>query len=83
MTVRAQKPFRDAIERVLAEHGITKFRYAMGGKHMRCIFTLPNGVEHYTSFPCSPSEYRGAKNKASEVRHQLIKLGVAKMEKRK
>jgi capsule polysaccharide modification protein KpsS len=83
MTTRGQKPYRDAIERVLAEHGIRKFRYEMGGKHMRCIFMLPDGVEHYSTFPTTPSDYRGAKNKASEVRHQLRKLGVMPLEKRK
>ena len=83
MTTRGQQPFRDAIESVLKKNGITKWRYAQGGKHMRCIFTLPNGEEHYTSFPSTPSEHRGAKNKASEVRHQLAKLGVASLEKRK
>lgn len=83
MSSKAQKPYRDSIERVLAEHGITKLRYVPGGKHMKCIFTLPNGDEQFTVFPSTPSDHRGAKNKASEVRHQLIKMGVAKLEKKK
>ncbi len=81
MSARAQKPYRDAIERILAEHGITKFRYEPGGKHMRCFFKLPDGREQFTVFPSTPSEHRGAKNKASEVRHQLIRLGIPKVGK--
>lgn len=82
MSVHAkQKPFREAIERVLKEHGITVWQYVPGGKHMRCEFVLPGGKVQFTMFPSTGGEYRGALNKASEVRRQLAALGVPKVKK--
>lgn len=80
---KQQKPYRDAIEAELTAVGIRKWRYETGGRHMKCFFTLPNGKEHSIAFPCSPSDHRGAKNKSSEVRHMLHKLGFNSLEKRK
>lgn len=76
------REYKASIEGVLADYGITHFRYEQASKHMKCIFTLPNGRERFTLFPKTGGDHRGMMNQARDVRRELRGCGVEPLRKK-
>lgn len=68
--MRIDRAIAAAIAKLMVEAKIDDYRFDMGGKHPKLVFTQ-NGATHRYPLPGSPSDHRAAQNVAHDVRRLL------------
>ncbi|MBF0305969.1 MAG: hypothetical protein HQL41_10030 [Alphaproteobacteria bacterium] len=68
--MRIDRAIAAAIAKLMAEAKVDDYRFDMGGKHPKLVFTQ-NGATHRYPLPGSPSDHRAAQNVAHDVRRLL------------
>jgi hypothetical protein len=82
-TRKSLDAYRAAIAEVVADFGLTTFRFDSSGKHMKCFFLLPDGSERFTSFSKTPSDGHSIQNHKRDVRRMLLAAGLKPLKTKK